>query len=67
LGNLRDWVLNPYACYSSPCTYYALEARNGKRKEKFLKIMEKSQSGISDIWIKMSFFDERLDTIPIQT
>ena len=27
----------------------------------------KSQSGISDIWIKMSFFDERLDTIPIQT
>jgi hypothetical protein len=27
----------------------------------------KSQSGISDIRIKMSFFDERLDTIPIQT
>lgn len=38
---LRDWVLNPYACYSSPYPYYALEAQNGKQKEKFLKIMEK--------------------------
>jgi len=33
----------------------------------FLKIIERNLPGVSDKWIKMSFFAERLDTIPIQT
>ena len=62
-GKIRDWVLNPYACYSSPCTYYALEAQNGKLWEKFLKRMENLLSGISDKWGNMSCFAERLDRL----
>ncbi len=92
-----------------PCTYYALEAQNGKLLEKFLKIMEKKEGKPIFLWlslladpqaetgggcrggrslpvhftlaaaacfcypalpgkcIKMSLFDESLDTIPIQT
>lgn len=53
MGILWDWVLNPYACYSSPCTYYALEAQNGKRQEKFLKIYQKKKGEARFLWLSL--------------
>ena len=53
MGIVRDWVLNPYACYTSPYPYYALEAKNGKLLEKFLKIMERKEGKPIFLWLSL--------------
>ena len=40
MGILRDWVLNPYACYSSP--YYLLREKI-KKWQPFRKVFENNQ------------------------